>query len=156
MPKVWAADSAGLPSGHPARGREPYVHPRLEGSRFALPHHIAARCGAKLGAIKLLARTCENCMNCSDFVDGHIIDPYGYLPSDYAIAQGADTDIVDELFQLEANVLPDGGAPYQSGGYYCPLDMERRQMFALNEPERRRRRQAEPGGSRSTKRPRRF
>ena len=95
-----------------------------------------------------LTRACESIRNCEHHPEGHVIDCHGYLPSDYAIAHGASADVVDELFRFEARVLPDHAGASQSA-----LDVERRRKFATREPERRRRRQMEPGGSRSTKRP---
>lgn len=134
----------------------------------ALPIHLAARCGARLGVIKALVLESENVENCQMHRYGHIIDQYGYLPSDYAIAaQSADSSssqgagssresrargaassrVVEELFALEAAALPD------SSPWYDPIDCERRRAFAAREPERRARRQAEPEGTRSGKRP---
>ena len=132
----------------------------------ALPIHLAARCGARLGVIKALVLESQNVENCQMHRYGHIIDQYGYLPSDYAIAaQSADSSssqglsregraraasssrVVEELFALEASVLPDSSQSYD------PIDCVRRRAFAEREPERRARRQAEPGGSWSGKRP---
>jgi len=129
-----------IPARIPARPDE-CVH--------ALPLHLAARCGARLSVVKALARACENIENCTYMRDGHVIDAYGYLPSDYAIAQGAPSTVVEELFGLEAAVLPDAANEFVDG----EIDRVRRRAFAVREPERRRRRGAEPGGMRSSKRP---
>ena len=116
---------------------------------------------ARLGVVKALARECQHVENCMLMKGGHVIDAFGYLPSDHAIAHGAPAEVVEELFRLEAAVVPDsarGTPPLTAYGAYWGDDREfdriRRLAFAEREPERRRRRQAEPGGMRSSKRPR--
>lgn len=141
---VRASSHTTLPGRTPAQ-----IPARLDGCVHALPLHLAARCGARFSVVEALTRTCENTENCTHMRDGHIIDPYGYLPSDYAIAQGAPSTVVEELFGLEAAVMPDAANEFRDG----EIDRIRRRAFAMREPERRRRRGAEPGGMRSFKRP---
>ena len=128
---------------HPGR-----LHPRVDGSLFALPIHLAARCGAKRRVIAALVAECENIPNCEYMRNGHVIDPYGYLPSDYALAQGVSRDIVEALFRLEACVRQNATFTQSQ------LDFDRRRMSSFCEPERqKRRREVEASSGHSGKRP---
>ena len=126
----------------------PWPPQRFGGCVYSLPIHLAARGGASPDALEALVRSCEHTENCSLMKEGHIIDPYGYTPSDYAIARGAPSDVVERLFGLEASVLPDSPTVGDRG-----LDRRRRQAYNGREGERRARRRAEPSGLRSSKRP---